>query len=70
MYHKNTALCPITVNSNGIELIMHTFCYCILDLLCVTIFSSRQKILPRLAPLQLGKKVSVECTHEAYKSLR
>ena len=27
------------VNSNIIELIVHTSCYCILDLLCVTIYS-------------------------------
>ena len=27
--------CPIKVNSNTIELIVHTSCYCILDLLCV-----------------------------------
>ena len=28
-------LCPIEVNSNTIELTVHTSCYCILDLLCV-----------------------------------
>ena len=28
-------LCPIKVNSNTIDLIMHTSCYCVLDLLCV-----------------------------------
>ena len=27
--------CYIKVNSNTIELTVHTFCYCILDLLCV-----------------------------------
>ena len=31
-----TMLCPINVNTNAIELIMHTSCYCVLDLLCVT----------------------------------
>ena len=31
----NTMLCPIKVNSNTIELEVHTYCYCILDLLCV-----------------------------------
>ena len=33
----NTVLCPINikVNSYKIELIMHTSCYCILDLPCV-----------------------------------
>ena len=29
-------LCPIKVNSNTIELTVHTSCNCILDLLCVT----------------------------------
>ena len=29
-------LCPIKVNSNTIELTVHTSCYCVLDLLCVT----------------------------------
>ena len=27
--------CPIKVNSNTIELTVHTSCYCFLDLLCV-----------------------------------
>ena len=30
-----TMLCPIKVNSNTIELTLHTSCYCVLDLLCV-----------------------------------
>ena len=30
-------LCPIKVNSNPIELSVHTSCYCVLDLVCVTI---------------------------------
>ena len=30
-------LCPIKVNSNTIELTAHTSCYCVLDLLCVTL---------------------------------
>ena len=28
-------LCPIKSNSNTIELTVHTYCYCVLDLLCV-----------------------------------
>ena len=28
--------CPIKVNSNTIELTVHTSCYCVSDLLCVT----------------------------------
>ena len=32
-------LCPIKVNSNTIELPVHTSCYCALDLLRVTWFS-------------------------------
>ena len=28
--------CPIKINSNTIELTVHTSCYCALDLLCVT----------------------------------
>ena len=31
----NIMLCPIKVNSNTIELRVHTSCYCVLDLLCV-----------------------------------
>ena len=31
----NTMLCPIKVNSNTIELAVHTSCYCVLDLLFV-----------------------------------
>ena len=31
----NTMSCPIEINSNTIELTMHTFCYLVLDLLCV-----------------------------------
>ena len=34
----NTMLCPINVNSNTIELTVHTSCDCILDLLCVKIY--------------------------------
>ena len=33
----NTTLCPIKVNSNTIEITGHTSCYCILDLLCVSV---------------------------------
>ena len=33
---KKTVLCLIKVNSKTIEITMHTSCYCILDLLCVT----------------------------------
>ena len=33
----NAMLCPIKVDSNTIEPIVHTFCYWVLDLLCVTI---------------------------------
>ena len=36
MYRINTVLCFIKFNSNTIELIVHTSCYCVLDLLCVT----------------------------------
>ena len=35
MFYINTVLCPIKVNSNTIEVTMHTSCYCVLDLLCV-----------------------------------
>ena len=33
---KNAMLCTIKVNSNTIELTVHTSCYYVLDLLCVT----------------------------------
>ena len=32
----NTMSCPIKSNSNTIELTVHTSCYCVLDLLCVS----------------------------------
>ena len=35
-------LCPIKVNSNTIELRVHTSCYCVLDLLC-DVFVTGQK---------------------------
>ena len=34
-------LCPIIFNSNTIELIVHTSCYWVLDLLCVFILAPR-----------------------------
>ena len=34
MYCINTMSCPIKVNSNTIELIMHNSCHCVLDLRC------------------------------------
>ena len=34
----NTISCPIKVNSNEIKLTVHTYCYCVLDLLCVTTY--------------------------------
>ena len=37
LFQWNTMMCPIKVNSNTIELIMHTFCYFTLDLLCVSL---------------------------------
>ena len=33
--------CPIKFNSNTIELIAHTSCYCILDLLRVTCYKAQ-----------------------------
>ena len=38
MYCKNNMSCPVKVNSNTIELKVHTSCYCVLDLLVVTSF--------------------------------
>ena len=35
--HINTMLCAIKVNSITIELIVHTSCYCVLDLLSVKV---------------------------------
>ena len=34
--------CPIKVNSNTIELTVHTSTYCLLDLLCVTLLILQQ----------------------------
>ena len=45
----NTMLCPIIINSNTIELTVHTSWYCVLDLLCVTwILSRSERSLIRL----------------------
>ena len=41
---KYTMSCPIKVNSNTIELTVHTSCYCVLDLLCVKTYKTPQKI--------------------------
>ena len=35
----NIVLCPIKVNSNKIELTVHSSCYCVLNLLCVIALS-------------------------------
>ena len=35
--------CPIKVNSNTVELTVHTSCYCILDLLYVNLSSYKVK---------------------------
>ena len=39
MYQINTVLCLIKVNSNTIKLTVHPSFYCILDLLCVEVFT-------------------------------
>ena len=36
MYRINNMSCSIKVNSNAIELTVHSSCYCVLDLLYVT----------------------------------
>ena len=46
-------LCPIKVNSNTIKPTVHTSCYCVLDLLCVTI--AGHKINPKTIKLNLKK---------------
>ena len=38
-------LCPIKVNSNTIELTVHTSSYCILDLLCINIITAGSEYL-------------------------
>ena len=38
LYCKNNMSCPVKVNSNTIELKVHTSCYCVLDLQGVTSF--------------------------------
>ena len=53
MYCINTVLCPIKVENNTIELIMHTSCYCGLDLLCV-IKSDLQKRLKMIVKLNFS----------------
>ena len=36
MYQINTVSCPIIDNTNTIELTLHTSCYYVLNLLCIT----------------------------------
>ena len=38
--------CPIKEDSNKIELTVHTSCYCVSNLLCVTISKTNQKFVP------------------------
>ena len=52
----NTMLCPMKVNSNTIELTVHTSCYCILDLHCVTginglLFEYHLHTSPKTSPI-------------------
>ena len=43
-----TMWCPIKVNSNTIELTVHTSGYCVQDLLCVIISSTKMWFLTRI----------------------
>ena len=38
-----TMWCPIKVNSNTIELTVHTSCFCVLDLLCVSFYLKNKR---------------------------
>ena len=44
MFYINTVLCPIKVNSNTIEVTMHTSCYCVSDLLYVTSYLTHKNV--------------------------
>ena len=44
---------PIKVNSNAIELIVHTSCNCVLDLLCVPFLSGCVILLEQCKQLKL-----------------
>ena len=50
-------LCPIKVNSNTIELTMHTSCYCVLELLCVKVDYLPLEVFTLLKLSQTKKKV-------------
>ena len=58
LHDINTVSCTIKVNSNTIELTMHTSCYCVLDLLCVkiVIFAHIQTNLPMIAGMVIVSK--------------
>ena len=61
LHHMNTVLPLIRVNSNTIELTVHTSFYCVLDLLCVTNFSGYDQILQKIwLIIQLQIQRSVE----------
>ena len=61
---RETVLCPIKVNSNTIEFIEHTPCFCVLDLLRVMVLTSLivQEVLDNLASTEhhnIGKQISL-----------
>ena len=57
--------CPNKVNSNTIELIKHTSCYCVLDLLCVTCklknLKNFQILVPYLPKLNKNDLIFTVC---------
>ena len=54
LYHTHTMLCSIKVNSNSIDLTLHTSCYCILGFLCVTVTVAFWRLTkaPKLASIK------------------
>ena len=57
----NTMLCPIKVKRNTIELTVHTFCYCILDLVCVTFVKINSLLLVFPGDVLIHDEVCESC---------
>ena len=61
---KKIVFCPFKVNSNTIELIVHTPCCCVLDLLCL-------KMIDSASPIQFGYLIiSMQCLFWLFRLLK
>ena len=64
----NVMLCLIKVNSNTIELRVHSSCYWVLDLLCVILldryFTMIVKVTLGICFIELLPTISIKCNHQ------